>query len=83
VLRLIRMSFWLVVLLALSYFGTTAYLGYRVGSAISQAKTHALIAIGAGIVGRNHVERAAIKKSGLPNYLVVSPTFWLALRVSE
>jgi hypothetical protein len=74
---------WLVVLLGLVYLGTTAYLGYRVGTAISQAKTHALIAIGAGIVGRNKVERVAIQKSGLPNYLTASPAFWLALRVCE
>jgi len=81
--RLIRTSVWLVVLLGLAYFGTTAYLGYRVGSAISQAKTHTLIAIGADLAGRNHVERVAIKKSRLPNYLLASPTFWLALRVTE
>lgn len=81
--RLIRSCIRLIALLGLAYFGTTAYFGYRVGSAINQAKTHALTAIGATIVGRDRVERVAIKKSGLPDYAVASPTFWLALRVSE
>jgi hypothetical protein len=81
--RIIRIAVWLVVLVALGYFGVTGYLGYRVGTAISHAKTHTLTAIGAGIVGRDKVERAAIKKSGLPRYAIASPTFWLCLRVTE
>jgi hypothetical protein len=83
VVRYIRLAVWLLVVVVVAYFGFTGYAGYRVGTAVSQAKTHALTAIGAGIVGRDKVERAAIKKSKLPNYVVVSPTFWLLLRVTE
>ncbi len=73
----------LVGLLAVIYFGFTAYLGYRVGSAIAAAEQKQLVRTGVHIVGRELMERYAVKRSGLPEILVDSPTFWLLLRKSE
>ncbi len=73
----------LIGLLAVIYFGFTAYLGYRVGSAIAAAEQKQLVRTGVHIVGRELMERYAVKRSGLPEMLVDSPTFWLLLRKSE
>jgi hypothetical protein len=81
--RYIRLAVFLVVVAGLAYLVVTGHLGYRVGLAISQAKTHTFTAIGATIVGRDKVERAALKKAKLPNYVVASPSFWLCMRVTE
>lgn len=69
--------------LCLLYFGATAYLGYRVGEAIRQAEGRLVIRTGAKLVGRSAFERYAIHRSGLPQFLVESPTFWLMLRKAE
>jgi hypothetical protein len=63
--------------------GATAYLGYRVGSAIAQAEQRILIRDGVRVAGHELVERYAIRRSGIPSYLVESPTFWLLLRRTE
>jgi hypothetical protein len=73
----------LVGLLAIVYFGVTAYLGYRVGSAIHAAEQRRIVRIGARIVGRTELERYAIRRSGLPDVLVESPAFWYVLRATE
>ncbi|HUY41102.1 MAG TPA: hypothetical protein VMV82_05990 [Candidatus Dormibacteraeota bacterium] len=73
----------LVGLLALIYFGVTAYLGYRVGSAIHAAERRRIVRAGAHVVGRPAVERYAIKRSGIPAFLVESPAFWYALHRTE
>jgi hypothetical protein len=73
----------LVGLLAIVYFGFTAYLGYRVGSAIHAAEQRRIVRIGARIVGRTELERYAIRRSDLPDVLVESPAFWYVLRATE
>lgn len=65
------------------YFGLTAYLGYRVGAAIAAAEQRVLIRDGVRIAGHELMERYAIHRSGIPHYLVESPTFWLLLRRTE
>jgi hypothetical protein len=65
------------------YFGATAYLGYRVGVAIAQAEQSVLVRDGVRIAGHELIERYAIRRSGIPHYLVESPTFWLLLRRTE
>lgn len=65
------------------YFGVTAYLGYRVGAAIAQAEQRVLIRDGVRIAGHELMERYAIHRSGIPHYLIESPTFWLLLRHAE
>jgi hypothetical protein len=67
----------------LLYLAGTAYLGYRVGSAIHDAEQRVLVRTGAHIVGRVAMERYAIHRSGIPDFLVESPTFWLLLRRTE
>jgi hypothetical protein len=73
----------LVGVLALIYLCVTAYLGYRVGSAIREAEQRRLVRTGAHIVGRAMMEHYAVRRSGIPEVLVDSPTFWLALRATE
>lgn len=72
-----------VLCVMVAYIGVTAYAGYRVGSAISAAKRNTLVAIGERVVGREALERYAIKKSKLPDYITQAPPFWVALRASE
>lgn len=73
----------LVGILAVIYFGLTAYLGYRVGAAIHDAERQRLVRTGAHVLGRAVVERYAVKRSGIPAFLVESPAFWCALRRTE
>lgn len=82
-MRFIGSLLALVGLLAILYFGFTAYLGYRVGTAIHRAEQRRIVREGARIVGRAMLERYAIRKSGLPDMLVESPTFWIELRATE
>ncbi len=79
----VRALLTLIGLHAVIYFGLTAYLGYSVGSAIAAAERKELVRTGAHIVGRELMERYAVRRSGLPEILVDSPTFWLLLRNSE
>lgn len=73
----------LVGALALIYLAVTAYLGYRVGSAIHDAEQHRIVRAGAHLVGKRMMERYAVRRSDLPDALVESPAFWLALRAAE
>ncbi len=82
-MRILRGLLTLVGLLCIVYLGVTAYLGYRVGSAIHAAEQQRIIREGAHIVGRGNMERYAVRRSGIPEFLVESPTFWLALHRSE
>ena len=66
-----------------AYLGVTSYAGYRVGSAIASSKKNTLIAIGERLVGRDAIERYAVRKSNLPAYITQAPTFWMALRATE
>ncbi len=82
-MRLFGRLLALVGLLALIYFAVTAYLGYRVGSAIHVAERQRIVRAGAHVIGRATVERYAIKRSGIPAFLVESPTFWYELHRAE
>lgn len=73
----------LIGVLALIYFGFTAYLGYRVGNGIHDAEQRRVVRAGAHLIGRPMLERIAIRRSGLPDFLVQSPTFWLVMRRYE
>ena len=65
------------------YLAVSAYAGYRVGSAIADAKRNPLVAVGSHLVGRDRLERYAVSRSKLPAYITESPSFWAALRASE
>ncbi len=73
----------IIGILAVIYFGFTAYLGYRVGSAIATAEQKQIVRAGAHVIGRELMERYAVKRSRFPEVFVDSPTFWLLLRRSE
>ncbi len=82
-MRMLGRLLAIVGILAVVYFGFTAYLGYRVGSAIHAAEQRRLVRTGVRVVGQRVVERYAIRRSGLPDVLVESPTFWAVLRATE
>lgn len=73
----------LVCAVVVVYLGITAYAGYRVGTAIADAKRNPLVAVGSHLVGRERLEEYAVKRSRLPRYVTESPSFWAALRASE
>lgn len=79
-----RLSFLKVAAYLLAaYLGLTALYGFEVGRQIYQAKANPLVGIGAAIVGRDATESFAIQQAGVPGGITDSPTFWLALRISE
>lgn len=82
-LKMLRGLLALVGALCIVYLGVTAYLGYRVGAAIAAAERHAAVRAGARLIGRANMERYAVHRSGIPEALVDSPTFWLLLRRTE
>lgn len=82
-MRLVGSLLALIGVLAVVYLGVTAYLGFRVGSTIHAAEQRRIVREGAHLIGRPALERYAIHRSGLPDFLVQSPTFWLLLRESE
>jgi hypothetical protein len=65
------------------YLVLTAFYGFQMGRQIYQAKANPLLGIGAAIIGRDATESFAIQEANLPGWIIDSPTFWLALRISE
>lgn len=80
------MRFFLSVLLAaaLLYLGVAAYAGFRVARGIDDAKASSVVTrVGARLMGRDAVERLAIRRGHVPKLLTSSPSFWIALRAFE
>lgn len=74
----------LVFLVAAAYFALTAYAGFRVARGIDDAKAQSTVTrIGARLMGRDAVERLAIRKGNVPEWIVQSPAFWMTLRAAE
>lgn len=74
----------LALLVVLAYAGITAYAGFRVARGIDDAKASSVVTrVGARIMGRDAVERLAIRKGNVPQWVAQSPTFWMALRANE
>lgn len=72
------------VLVAVAYGALTAYAGFRVARGIDDAKaSSAATRIGARLMGRDAVERLAIRKGNVPVWVTRSPAFWLTLRAME
>ncbi len=79
-----RMLATLIILLVLAYSGLTAYAGFRVARGIDEAKaSNVLTRVGARMMGRDAVEKVAIRKGGVPGWITQSPTFWWTLRAYE
>ena len=74
----------LIAALALAYLALTAYAGFRVARGIDDAKASSTVTrVGASIMGRDAVERVAIRKGNVPRWITESPAFWLTLRAME
>lgn len=74
----------LAVLVLVAYAGLTAYAGFRVARGIDDVKAHSVVArVGTQFMGRDAVERVAIRKGNIPNWITQSPAFWWALRTYE
>jgi hypothetical protein len=82
-LKMLRGLLLVLGALCVVYLGLTAYLGYRVGAAIQDAERHVVIRTGAHLIGRANMELYAVHRSGIPAFLVESPTFWLLMRRTE
>ena len=74
----------LLFVCVLGYVGFTAYAGFRVARGIDDAKASSVVArVGVRLMGRDAVERLAIRKGNVPKWIAESPTFWMALRANE
>jgi hypothetical protein len=74
----------LIIFAALCYAAVTAYAGFRVARGIDDAKASSVVArVGTQMMGRDAVERLAIRKGNVPGWITQSPTFWLTLRATE
>jgi hypothetical protein len=79
-----RLLVSLVVFIALTYIALTAYAGFRVARGIDEAKAQSVVTrAGARLMGRDAVERLAIRKGNVPNWIVQSPAFWMTLHATE
>lgn len=79
-----RFTASLLVLLALVYAGLTAYAGFRVARGIDDAKASSVVTrVATRVMGRDAVERLAIRKGNVPHWITQSPAFWMALRANE
>ncbi|HLI97194.1 MAG TPA: hypothetical protein VKT72_14090 [Candidatus Baltobacteraceae bacterium] len=73
-----------VFLCALGYTAITSYAGFLVARGIDDAKANSVATrVGARLMGRDAVERVAIRKGRVPGWMTRSPAFWMALRASE
>ena len=72
------------VLLVFCYAAFTAYVGFRVARGIDDAKASSVVTrVGARMMGRDAVDRVAIRKGNVPGWITQSPTFWAALHATE
>jgi hypothetical protein len=80
----VRLILTLVILVSLAYAALTSYAGFRVARGIGDAKAQSVVTrVGAQMMGRDAVERLAIRKGNVPLWITQSPAFWMALRAYE
>ncbi|HET7815093.1 MAG TPA: hypothetical protein VFL13_12050 [Candidatus Baltobacteraceae bacterium] len=74
----------LLIVCALAYAALTAYAGFRVARGIDDAKASSVVTrVGARLMGRDAIERVAIRRGGVPKWITQSPAFWWTLRAYE
>ena len=79
-----RALFGLAACAVLAYAALTSYAGFRVARGIDDAKASSVTTrVGARMMGRDAVERLAIRKGNVPGWITQSPAFWLTLRSLE
>jgi hypothetical protein len=71
-------------LCAFAYTAITGYAGFLVARGIDDAKAHSVVTrVGARLMGRDAVERVAIRKGNVPGWITQSPAFWMTLHATE
>jgi hypothetical protein len=79
-----RLLLTAVFLCVLAYTAITSYAGFLVARGIDDAKAHSVVTrVGARLMGRDAVERVAIRKGNVPGWITQSPAFWATLRAME
>ncbi len=66
-----------------AYLFITAFACFEVGRDIAQAQSNPFVSVGASLAGRDTVERVAIAQHNVPSAFTASPTFWMAMRLTE
>ena len=73
-----------VFLCVLGYTAITGYAGFLVARGIDDAKAHSVVTrVGARVMGRDAVDRIAIRKGKVPGWITQSPAFWATLHATE
>lgn len=73
-----------ILLCALAYAAFTGYAGFLVARGIDDAKAQSVVTrVATRIMGRDAVERLAIRKGRVPHWVTQSPAFWMTLRATE
>lgn len=79
-----RLAFAATFLCALGYAAVTGYAGFLVARGIDDAKAHSVVTrVATTIMGRDAVERLAIRRGRVPQWVTQSPAFWMTLRATE
>jgi hypothetical protein len=81
--ELLSLSIKLGAVVLAGYLALTALCGFQLGRQIYQAKSNPFVGFGAVLIGRDATESLAIEQANLPPWITDSPSFWIALRVSE
>ncbi|MFN2450111.1 MAG: hypothetical protein ABR508_10070 [Candidatus Baltobacteraceae bacterium] len=73
-----------LLITALAYGALTAYAGFRVARGIGDAKARSAITrVAARMMGRDALEKVAIRRGRVPGWITQSPAFWWSLRSYE
>jgi hypothetical protein len=72
------------LLCVLAYTAVTGYAGFLVARGIDDAKAQSVVTrVGARLMGRDAVEKVAIRKGKVPGWITKSPAFWATLHATE
>lgn len=79
-----RLAAAAIFLCALAYTAVTGYAGFLVARGIDDAKARSAVTrVATRLMGRDAVERVAIRKGRVPQWVTQSPAFWMTLRATE
>jgi hypothetical protein len=80
----VKFFFAAIFLCAFAYTAVTGYAGFLVARGIDDAKARSVVTrVATGVMGRDAVERLAIRKGRVPNWVTQSPAFWATLHATE
>lgn len=73
-----------LLLCALAYTAVTGYAGFLVARGIDDAKARSTVTrVATRLMGRDAVDRVAIRKGRVPGWVTQSPAFWATLHATE